>query len=48
MVSEGFSERFQGLLLRHRGRSGLTQRELASRIGVHRRSIQRNENVADA
>jgi transcriptional regulator with XRE-family HTH domain len=40
MVSEEFSETFQGLLLRHRGRSGLTQRELASRIGVHRRSIQ--------
>src|ERR1700694_5450546 len=33
-------ERFVGLLLRHRGRTGLTQRQLASRIGVHRRSIQ--------
>jgi transcriptional regulator with XRE-family HTH domain len=40
MLSEEFSETFQGLLLRHRGRSGLTQRELASRIGVHPRSIQ--------
>ena len=34
------AESFQGMLLRHRGRTGLTQRELASRIGVHMRSIQ--------
>jgi transcriptional regulator with XRE-family HTH domain len=33
-------EGFAGLLLRYRGRTGLTQRELASRIGVHIRSIQ--------
>ena len=34
------SETFQGLLLRCRGRSGLTQPELAERVGVHIRSIQ--------
>jgi helix-turn-helix protein len=28
------------LLLRHRGRSGLTQCELADRLGIHRRSVQ--------
>ncbi len=33
-------ETFQGLLLRHRGRSGLTQQQLASRVGVTRRSVQ--------
>jgi transcriptional regulator with XRE-family HTH domain len=33
-------ESFQGLLLRHRGRTGLTQRDLAARAGVSRRSIQ--------
>jgi transcriptional regulator with XRE-family HTH domain len=27
-------------LLRHRGRTGLTQRELAARLGVHTRSVQ--------
>ena len=31
---------FQGLLLRLRGRTGLTQRELAARLGMHPRSIQ--------
>jgi transcriptional regulator with XRE-family HTH domain len=34
------TESFQGLLLRHRGRTGLTQRQLATRVGVSRRSIQ--------
>src|SRR5690242_4708846 len=33
-------ERFQGLLLRLHGRTGLTQRGLARRMGVHMRSIQ--------
>src|SRR5215510_14959082 len=33
-------EPFQGLLLLHRGRSGLTQRQLADRVGVSVRSIQ--------
>jgi hypothetical protein len=28
-------ESFQGLLLRHRGRTGLTQRQLAERMGAH-------------
>src|SRR5438132_86081 len=34
------AESFQGLLLRHRGRTGLTQRELAARVGVSRGSVQ--------
>ena len=33
-------ESFQGLLLRHRGRTRLTQRQLAARVGVSRRSVQ--------
>ena len=33
-------ESFQGLLLRHRGRTGLTQRQLAERMGAHMRSVQ--------
>jgi WD40 repeat protein/transcriptional regulator with XRE-family HTH domain len=33
-------ESFQSLLLRHRGRTGLTQRQLAARAGVSRRSVQ--------
>jgi WD40 repeat protein len=33
-------EPFQGLLLLHRGRSGLTQRQLADRAGVSVRSVQ--------
>jgi WD40 repeat protein/transcriptional regulator with XRE-family HTH domain len=33
-------ESFHGLLLRYRGRTGLTQRELAVRLGVHMRSVQ--------
>jgi DNA-binding XRE family transcriptional regulator len=34
------AESFQGLLLRHRGRTGLTQRQLATRVGVSRGSLQ--------
>jgi WD40 repeat protein/transcriptional regulator with XRE-family HTH domain len=34
------TDSFRGLLLRHRGRTRLTQRDLAARMGVHRRSIQ--------
>src|SRR4051794_23586304 len=34
------SEPFRGLLLLHRGRTGLTQRQLASRAGVSARSVQ--------
>src|SRR6266849_1944915 len=34
------AESFQGLLQRHRGRTGLTQRELAARVGVSRGSVQ--------
>src|SRR5712671_216786 len=34
------AESFQGLLLRHRGRTGLTQRQLAERVGVSRGSVQ--------
>jgi transcriptional regulator with XRE-family HTH domain len=37
-VSDG--ERFSGLLLRYRGRTHLTQSQLASRTGVHMRSLQ--------
>ncbi len=33
-------ETFPSLLLRHRGRTGLTQRQLAARVGVSRGSIQ--------
>src|SRR5438105_4135746 len=33
-------ESFRGLVLRHRGRTGLTQRQLAERLGVHLRSLQ--------
>src|SRR5258708_15137304 len=33
------TESFAGLLLRHRGRTGLTQRDLAERLGTTRRSI---------
>src|SRR5260370_28101826 len=33
-------ESFQGVLLRDRGRSGLTQRQLAMRVGVSRGSVQ--------
>src|SRR6266851_5696823 len=34
------TESFAGLLLRHRGRTGLTQRELAAHLGTSRRAIQ--------
>src|SRR5438270_10323754 len=33
-------ESFRGLLLRHRGRTGLTQRDFATRAGVSRNSVQ--------
>ena len=33
-------ESFGGLLLRRRGRTGLTQAQLAERLGIHRRSVQ--------
>jgi transcriptional regulator with XRE-family HTH domain len=34
------AESFRSLLLRHRGRTGLVQRDLAVRAGVSRRSVQ--------
>jgi WD40 repeat protein/transcriptional regulator with XRE-family HTH domain len=34
------NESFRGLLLLHRGRSGLTQRDLAARVGVSTRAVQ--------
>src|SRR6266851_3807580 len=34
------SESFRDLLLRHRGRTGLTQLELAGRVGAGRRTVQ--------
>src|SRR6266487_4531970 len=34
------AESLQGLLLRYRGRSGLTQRELAARVGVSTRTVE--------
>jgi DNA-binding transcriptional regulator YiaG len=40
MGSSLASESFRDLLLRYRGRSGLTQRQLADRLGIHRRSVQ--------
>jgi WD40 repeat protein/transcriptional regulator with XRE-family HTH domain len=40
------TETFAGLLLRHRGRTGLTQRDLATRLGTSRRSIQDWESGA--
>jgi WD40 repeat protein/transcriptional regulator with XRE-family HTH domain len=39
-VGEHSDESFQSLLLRHRGRTGLTQRELADRVGVSPRAVQ--------
>src|SRR5437870_7974072 len=33
-------ESFRGLLLRHRGRTGLIQRDLATRVGVSRGAVQ--------
>jgi WD40 repeat protein/transcriptional regulator with XRE-family HTH domain len=46
MASSQASESFRDLVLRHRGRSGLTQRQLADRLGIHRRSLQEWENGA--
>ena len=46
MVTSGPAESFRDLLLRYRGRSRLTQRQLAERLGVHRRSVQEWENGA--
>src|SRR5260370_12320466 len=34
------TESFAGLLLRHRGRTGLTQRDVAARMGSSERSVQ--------
>src|SRR5690348_12512553 len=34
------SESFRGMLLRHRGRTGLIQRQFAGRAGVSHRSVQ--------
>src|SRR5260370_1853392 len=39
-AADRIAESFQGLLLRHRGRGGLTQRQLAERGGVSRGSVQ--------
>jgi transcriptional regulator with XRE-family HTH domain len=39
-AADGPDATFQDLLLQYRGRTGLTQRELAARLGVHMRSIQ--------
>ncbi len=38
--ADAAAEPFQGLILRHRGRTGLTQRELAARVGVSRGAVQ--------
>ena len=40
MDSSQSTESFRDLLLRHRGRTGLSQRELADRIGAGRRTVQ--------
>src|SRR5437660_12582350 len=40
------TESFAGLLLRYRGRTGLTQRDLAARLATNRRSIQDWESGA--
>src|SRR3981081_1468122 len=40
------TESFAGLLLRHRGRTGLTQRDLAARLATSRRSVQDWESGA--
>ncbi|MBV9173485.1 MAG: helix-turn-helix transcriptional regulator, partial [Chloroflexi bacterium] len=39
-MTAAFGERFSGMLLRFRGRTGLSQREIADRIHVHVRSVQ--------
>src|SRR5260370_41358106 len=43
MDSSAALEAFRGLVLRPRGRTWLTQREFAERVGVHRRSLQEGE-----
>src|SRR3981081_2971185 len=40
------TESFAGLLLRHRGRTSLTQRDLAARMSTTRRSVQDWESGA--
>ena len=40
MASDWAGESFRGLLLRHRGRTSLTQRDLAAHAGVSMRSVQ--------
>ena len=45
-AGESEGESFSGLLLRHRGRTGLSQRDLAERLGTTRRSIQDWESGA--
>jgi transcriptional regulator with XRE-family HTH domain len=40
MDSSHAAESFRSFLLRHRGRTGLVQRELAARVGVSLRSVQ--------
>jgi WD40 repeat protein/transcriptional regulator with XRE-family HTH domain len=40
MQTSSAPESFRGLLLRHRGRSGLIQRDLAARAGVSRGAVQ--------
>src|SRR5262249_10352875 len=44
-AADHVAESFRGLLLQYRGRSGLTQRELAARIRSNRRTIQDWEEV---
>src|SRR5438270_7951245 len=40
MEASHSTESFHGLLLRHRGRTGLSQRDLAARLGAGRRTVQ--------
>jgi hypothetical protein len=40
MATSHAVEVFRGLRLRHRGRSGLTQREWTDRTGANRRTVQ--------
>jgi transcriptional regulator with XRE-family HTH domain len=40
VATSASGESFRGLLLRHRGRTELTQSQLADRIGVVRRTVQ--------
>src|SRR3981081_1688443 len=47
MADSVAEETFQGLLLQARGRTGLTQREVAGRLGMHTRSIQGWESGAN-